>query len=247
MTAEISLVLRLMEVRINTRADRKAFASPCSHLLIIRTALMLTRTAWQNDTQCKGAIISDIQIQGCLFVTEPELSCHELTSHVFLRAGICVSSFITITGHLLAVIVPCEQSYYQMNALCKGTQSTSLTSIHYLQLEPIQSPQVSKGELLFSVRYVIMCLWAPVSYDKHNSFPICLYPRVGRKKLELSWKACLFPHNIWLDSTSPLILSLRWCVIMHGFSSVLMSFISLVGTSCKNLLFSIISFFHWCL
>lgn len=63
-----------------------------------------------------------------------------------------------------------------------------------------------------------MCMQAPVSCDKHNSFPLCMYRCFGGKQLEKSQKGCWSPfHNIWQDWTSPLVFCLQWRVISAAF------------------------------
>lgn len=51
---------------------------------------------------------------------------------------------------------------------------------------PFSRPQVGTGAILFCVWHVIMCTRAPVSYDKHNSFPHLFISVLGRKQPEIS-------------------------------------------------------------
>lgn len=147
---------------------------------------------------------------------------------MFPNALICVSSFITITGILLALIVPCEQSYPQMNASCKGTQNTRLCNIHRAQLETILWATSGYGGLFFSVYGMWLCACEhlfPMTNKTHS--PICVYQCFGRKQLEKSQKGCLSPfRSIWQDWTSPLVSSLQWGVISAGFNSSLTCIIS---------------------
>lgn len=89
---------------------------------------------------------------------------------MFPNALICVSSFITITGTLSALIVPCEQSYPQMNASCKGTQNTRLCNIHHAQLEPILWATSEYGGLFFSVYGMWLCAREHLFPMTNNSF-----------------------------------------------------------------------------
>lgn len=102
-----------------------------------------------------------------------------------------------------------------MNASCKGAQNTRLWNIHHAQLEPILRATSGHGGLFFCVWHVIMCMQAPVSYDKQNSFPHLFISAPGRKQPERerkkSQKGCLSSsHNIWLHWMSPLVFSLDW-------------------------------------
>ena len=59
-----------------------------------------------------------------------------------------------------------------------------------------------------------MCLRAPVSYDKHNSFPICLYRRVGRKTAWNKPKRLFIPSSQHLAGLNESI-SLQSLVACH--------------------------------
>lgn len=71
-----------------------------------------------------------------------------------------------------------------MNASCKGAQNTRLWNIHHAQLEPILWATSGHGGLFFCVWHVIMCMQAPVSYDKQNSFSHLFISARGRKQPE---------------------------------------------------------------
>lgn len=149
---------------------------------------------------------------------------------MFPNALICVSSFITITGTLTALIVPGEQSYPQMNASCKGTQNTCLCNIHHAQLEPIlwaTSGYRGYSFLCMACDYVrtsTCFLW------QTQLISPSVYINTWKKTV---WnkpkKGCLSPfHNIWLDWISPLVFNLQWRVILAGFNSSLTCIINLL-------------------
>lgn len=56
-------------------------------------------------------------------------------------------------------------------------------------------PQVGIGAILFCVWHVIMFAQAPVSYDKHNSFPHLFISILGRKQSEISQKRLFIPFS----------------------------------------------------
>lgn len=155
-----------------------------------------------------------------VFSAGSESSFNYPASHVFPNALICGSSFITITGALSALIVPCEHSYPQMNASCKGTQNTCLCNVHRAQLEPILFATSGYGGLFFSVYGMWLCACKhlfPMTNTTH--FPICLYQSAGRKQPWNEPKRLFIPlpRNIWLQWMSPLVFNLLWCAILGWF------------------------------
>lgn len=79
---------------------------------------------------------------------------------------------------------------------------------------PFSRPQVGTGAILFCVCHVIMCTRAPVSYDKHKSFPHLFISALGRKQPEISQKKLFIPFSQHLAGSDQSI-SLQSPVACH--------------------------------